>query len=85
MKISTPAHKCIILTSIGNVSFNCSKHTEEVIKKIVQLFSDFISSETHDGTVQCAIQQLNLWLSKPLVSSLLTPELIKNLNNFFKV
>jgi hypothetical protein len=83
--LATPANKHVVLTAIGNVSFNCSRHTEEVLGKLIQQFSDYLSIETHDATLQCAIEQLNLWFSKTLVSSSLNPEFIKTLNSFFKV
>ena len=83
--MATPANKCIVLTAIGNVSFNCSRHTEDVLGKLIQLSSDYLSTETHDATLQCALQQLNLWFSKTLVSNSLNAEFIKTLNSFFKV
>jgi hypothetical protein len=83
-KISTPAQKCIILVAIGNVSFNCARYTEELLTKIIQHFNDYMSTETHDATLQCALKQLNLWFSKSLASSSTTTEFLKSLNSFFK-
>lgn len=84
-KLATPAHKCVVLAAIGNVSFNCSRHTEESLTKLIQQFNDYLASETHDATLQYAFQQLNLWFSKSLASSTVTADLVKTLNNFFKV
>ncbi len=84
-KLSTSTQKCIVLTAIGNVSFNCASHNQDFLLNLNQQFNDFLTTETHEATLLCALQRLNLWFSVLKFNGSLSEDCIQKLNTSYKV
>ncbi len=83
--MSTSTQKCIVLAAIGNVSFNCANHNQDFLLYLNQQFNDFLIVETHEGTLLCALQRLNLWFSVLKFGVGLSEDCVQKLNASYKV
>ncbi len=81
---SSMATKKALLQTIENCSANCSQEKQELALQLIDSFSEFFKMETHEGTLLLAFQALTTWFNKLRLFSL-QPELVKKLNDFFKV
>ena len=81
---SSLATKKALLQSIENCSANCSQEKQEIAMQLIDSFGEFFKMETHEGTLILALQALTTWFQKLRLFSL-QPELVKKLNDFFKV
>jgi hypothetical protein len=82
-KLGTIQQKTSILSSIGNASFNQSQNIQDLLDKLIQLFTDFFKIESNETILLIALQQLNVWFENMKLFSL-SGDLMKKLNDFFK-
>ena len=74
-----------IIFSIGNCSFNCCQtNTQDVLLKLIQLFSEYLKNETNESMIIFALSQLKIWLESLKIQTIST-EILNKLNDFFKV
>ncbi len=83
-KLATATQKQNVLNGIGSLAHNSSHQLNpDVFLQLLQLFGDYLKTETHEATLIFTLKQLNVWFTQLKMSSF-NAECVKKLNDFFK-
>ncbi len=83
-KLTLPIQKSMVLTTIGNCSFNPSFSSVECVGRVLDLFSEFFKVEVNDATLHFAFEQLRVCLTNMKITSF-QDEFLTKIREFFKV
>jgi hypothetical protein len=74
----------MVLSAIGNCSFNISFSSQEILQDLLNYYSEFLKSETNEATLHFGFDKLKLCFQNTQIFNF-QAELLVKFKEFFKV